>query len=233
MGWAKTGTAAGLLLSILALGTGCQNKMYEQNKALVDENQQLRSQNESLRHQTAATPPPAQPVQPALQMQPQQTPPPPAEAAAPQQAPAQRPVEQIGGLETTVNRAGNTVVHLPSDVFFDSGQATLKSSAKASLEKVVAALKRKYASKKIRVEGHTDSQPIRVSKWASNQELSEARADAVKKYLSSHGIPSSHITTKGLGDTKPRSSDLAKNRRVEIVVLTGPGERSAAASSAE
>lgn len=219
MGWAKSGTAAGMLLSMLALGVGCQNKMYDQNRALLDENQALRNQNESLRQKPSTPPPPVQ--QPVAQVQPAQASPP---ADPPPPVDKPKAVEQIGGLETTINRSGNTVVHLPSDVFFDSGQATLKSSAKTSLDKVVAALKNKFSGKKIVVEGHTDSQPIRVSKWASNQELSEARADAVKKYLVQHGVSAGRISTRGLGDTKPRGSDMAKNRRVELVVLTGPAE---------
>jgi flagellar motor protein MotB len=93
------------------------------------------------------------------------------------------------------------------------------------LDKVVAALnKTKFASKHLIVEGHTDDQPIRVSKWASNQELSVARADAVKQYLIAHGVDQDRITTKGFGDTKPRDTDRAKNRRVEIVVMTGTAE---------
>ena len=215
MGWAKTGLAG---IVIVAAVAGCQNKLYEQNKDLMEENRQLRDQNDAMRRQQATqTPPP-----PQVQQQPivqQQAPPP---ATVPQQvaqAPKQ-PVEQIGGLETNVNRSGDTVVQLPSDVFFDSGQATLKQTSKVSLDKVVSALKSsKYVSRRIRVDGHTDSTPIRVSNWKSNQELSEARAAAVKDYLISKGIPASRITTKGWGDTKPRSTDLAKNRRVEVVLL--------------
>jgi outer membrane protein OmpA-like peptidoglycan-associated protein len=215
MGWAKSGLAG---LVVVAAVAGCQNKMYDQNKELMEENRQLRDQNDAMRRQQATqTPPPQQAPQQAVV---QQTPPQqPAtnQVAAP---PPKAPVEQIGGLETNVNRAGDTVVQLPSDVFFDSGQATLKQTSKASLDKVVSALKStKYASKKIRVDGHTDSTPIRVSNWKSNQELSEARAATVKDYLTSKGIPASRITTKGWGDTKPRSSDLSKNRRVEIVLL--------------
>ena len=216
MGWAKA-AVAGTVLGAIAVG--CQNKMYDQNKELMDENKALRDQNDAMRKQQAQTPPVQQ--QPVIPQTPV--------ATAPQTAPppvtstphAPKPVEQIGGLETTVNqRTGDTTVHLPSDVFFDSGQATLKSTAKASLDKVVTALKSgKFASKRIVVEGHTDSTPIRVSKWKSNQELSEARADAVKQYLVSKGVTASRITIKGLGDTVPRSTDLSKNRRVEIIVL--------------
>jgi flagellar motor protein MotB len=222
MGWAKRGLMAGLFLSMLTVG--CQNKMYDENKALYDENKALRDQNDRLRQQQAlAQQSAAQPV-PAPPPVPTPAPivePPPAIV----EAPRPRPVEQIGGLETTVNKSGNTVVHLPSDVFFDSGQATLKQSSKASLEKVVSALNKKaYAGKRLIVEGHTDNQPIRVSKWSSNQELSVARADAVKQYLIAVGVDQDRISTKGFGDTKPRDTDRAKNRRVEIVVMTGSPE---------
>jgi len=218
MGWAKTSISGALLMA--ALTVGCQNKLYDQNKELMDENKALRDQNDSLRQKPA--PPPQPPVSPAPAAVVPTLPTNPPAATTPIAPPPT--VEQIGGLETSVSpRTGNTTVHLPSDVFFDPGQATLKSSAKASLDKVVTALNRgKYAGKGIRIEGHTDSTPIRVSKWASNLELSEARADAVKTYLASRGIDASRLTTKGFGDTKPRSTtDISKNRRVEIVVLTG------------
>jgi len=217
MGWARSGLMTGLFLA--ALSAGCQSKMYDENKALYDENKALRDQNDRLKQQQAMAQaqPPAQPVV-------QAPPPPPVPESAP--LPEVHPkIEQIGGLETAINKSGNTVVQLPSDVFFDSGQATLKQSAKESLGKVVSALnKKKYVSKQIIVEGHTDDQPIRVSKWASNQELSVARADAVKQYLIAHGVDQDRITTKGFGSTKPRDTDRAKNRRVEIVVMTGMSE---------
>jgi outer membrane protein OmpA-like peptidoglycan-associated protein len=218
MGWlAKYLGISGAVLAA-AVSVGCQNKLYDQNKELMDENKALRDQNDAMRQKPAPTPqPPVIPAQPVVV---------PTTPAQPINTPIAPPlnVEQIGGLETTVSpRTGNTTVHLPSDVFFDPGQATLKSAAKASLDKVITALnKGKYADKGIRVEGHTDSTPIRVSKWASNQELSDARAQAVQAYLVSRGVPASRITTKGFGDTKPRSTtDISKTRRVELVVLTG------------
>jgi len=217
MGWARSGLFTGLFLA--ALSAGCQNKLYDENKALYDENKALRDQNDRLKQQQAMAQPPAQPV-----VQPPPPAPPVPEVAPPAEV-HPKPVEQIGGLETNINKSGNTVVQLPSDVFFDSGQATLKQSAKESLAKVVSALNRKkYGDKQIIVEGHTDDQPIRVSKWASNQELSVARADAVKQYLVAHGVDQERIRTKGFGSTKPRDTDRAKNRRVEIVVITGVSE---------
>ena len=220
MGSVKKSLAAGLLL--FAVAAGCQSKMYDQNKALYDENRALRDQNEQLQKQQTMAPPPS-PVQPLPPAPPAPTvaesQPMPAPAVATSSHP--KGVEQIGGLETSVNPSnGNTTVVLPSKAFFDPGQATLQTSAKASLDPVVAALKKKFAGKKIIVEGHTDSTPIHVSKWKSNQELSEARAASVKNYLVSKGIEADRITTRGFGDTKPRSTtDISKNRRVEIVVI--------------
>ena len=222
MGRARIGIFTAAVLSLLA--AGCQNKLYEENKALREQNREEQQKIDDLQRQREAAQapanniaqPPAPPpqTQPVAQANPQQ---------APAETPSQAPTEQIGGLETKVNHAeGTTTVYLPSGVFFDPGQATLKQDAKASLDKVVAALKKgKFAGKRIRVEGHTDNTPIRVSKWESNQQLSEARAKAVKEYLVSHGIEAGRISTKGYGDTRPRGLEKAKNRRVEVVVMTG------------
>jgi flagellar motor protein MotB len=214
----------GLLLSLLA--AGCQNKMYDENKQLYDENKALRDQNDRLKQQQSMSGPqtPAVPAAPttsvAVVPPPNDTAPPPPTPTTPR---AHTDV-QVGDLETRVSaRTGNTTVYLPSKLLFAPGQATLQPDAKKSLDQVVAALKKQFVGKKLRVEGHTDKTPIKVSKWSSNEELSLARADAVKEYLIAHGITASRIQAKGYGSAKPRdANDLAKNRRVEIVVLTGP-----------
>jgi outer membrane protein OmpA-like peptidoglycan-associated protein len=222
MGRAKSGLMTGLLLTLLA--AGCQNKLYDENKQLYDENKALRDQNDQLKQQQTMAQPatPAQPVSPTTSVAVAPTPPPPP-PVKPAPAPSNTDV-QVGDLETRVNsQTGHTTVYLPSKLLFAPGQATLQPDAKHSLDQVVAALKKQFAGKKLHVEGYTDKTPIRVSKWASNEELSLARADAVKQYLVAHGISASRITTKGYGSAKPRDpNDLAKNRRVEIVVLTGP-----------
>ncbi|HEY2587733.1 MAG TPA: OmpA family protein [Tepidisphaeraceae bacterium] len=227
MGWAKSGWMTGLLLTVLA--AGCQNKMYDENKALYDENKALRDQNDRLKQQQAVAQPatpaqPAQPMAPAVATATTTETPSPAEAQAAPKAPKANTSAQVGDLETKVNpKTGHTTVYIPSKLLFSPGQATLQPDAKKSLDQVVAALKKQFVGKKVRVEGYTDSDPIRVSKWASNEELSLARADAVKQYLIAHGVSANRLTTKGYGPAKPRDpSDKAKNRRVEVVVLTGP-----------
>ena len=106
---------------------------------------------------------------------------------------------------------------LSGDVLFEPGQATLKSSAKKSIDTVIAQIKAKHKSGTIRVEGHTDSDPIKKAKFASNQALSEARAEAVRKYMISKGIAASRIESVGYGAKKPLKTKAA-SRRVEIVV---------------
>ncbi|MFO0831896.1 MAG: OmpA family protein [Phycisphaerales bacterium] len=115
------------------------------------------------------------------------------------------------------NNKGEMVATLSGSVLFDSGQATLKSGAKQDLDRVVASIKKNYRNAAIRVEGHTDSDPIKHSNWRSNDELSQARADAVMRYLSSKGISTDHMTAIGFGSAKPKASKQA-SRRVEVIV---------------
>ena len=208
----------GTLLAALALGVvGCQNKLYEDNQALREQNRELQSQLDSKNSApplVVQTPPPQQAVVPMSQPMANDQSPPPKQAG--------QPKPDLGNLETTVDaKAGTTTVNLPGDLFFDPGQITIKDPAKQSLDKVAAALKKEYAGKTVRIEGYTDSDPIVHSKWKSNQELSEKRAGAVRDYLVSKGVATSRITIVGLGDARPRSTtNKALNRRVEVVVMT-------------
>jgi chemotaxis protein MotB len=74
----------------------------------------------------------------------------------------------------------------------------------------------------LRVDGHTDSDPILVgAKFASNWELSSARATAVVKFLVAHGVDPSHLAAAGFGEFQPLApgdSEDAKsqNRRIEL-----------------
>jgi chemotaxis protein MotB len=73
----------------------------------------------------------------------------------------------------------------------------------------------------LRVDGHTDATPIHNARFASNWELSSARAISVVKFLISQGIPASHLAATGFGENQPVDSGntpdaFAKNRRIEI-----------------
>ena len=99
---------------------------------------------------------------------------------------------------------------------FESGKAELTPAGKAILDEMVVAL-RKLDKRKVDIIGHTDSAGLR----ATNQGLSQARAEAVKAYLSSHGINGELLTASGQGPDRPiASNDTAegrqRNRRIEF-----------------
>jgi flagellar motor protein MotB len=197
---------------------GCRNRVAEERDELW---RQSRAQQEELDKRNAEL----EAMRKAQASKPATPPAPAAAAPAPVAPPAPQspqPVTPIGGLETTSDpSAGTVTVNLPGDIFFNSGEATIRTPAQDSLKKVAATLKkdRAYAGKPIRVEGHTDSDPIRKSKWKSNQELSEARAKAVKDYLGKQGIDPKLISAVGHGADMPKGADKSRNRRVEVVVL--------------
>jgi chemotaxis protein MotB len=121
-------------------------------------------------------------------------------------------------------RDGNMVISIPSSISFPSGQATLSKDGQVALKEVAATLKKQYAGAKYEIEGHTDSDPIKKSKFTSNRELSIARAMAVLTYLVEDcSIKDDQCVVAGFGQYEPvakndTDKDKAKNRRVEIVV---------------
>jgi len=99
---------------------------------------------------------------------------------------------------------------------FESGKAALTASGRAILDEMAAAMK-KLKERRIDIIGHTDNQGLR----ATNQGLSQARADAVKDYLSGQGIKGDLLTTSGQGPDRPVASNdsvegRARNRRIEF-----------------
>jgi chemotaxis protein MotB len=73
----------------------------------------------------------------------------------------------------------------------------------------------------LRVDGHTDATPIHSARFASNWELSAARAITVVKFLTTQGVPATHLAATGFGENQPvdpadTPEAHAKNRRIEI-----------------
>ena len=118
-----------------------------------------------------------------------------------------------------------TVITLEDSVLFDFGSSDLRSEASTTLTNLATVLKDSKAPK-VQVQGHTDS----VSDDASNQTLSEQRAQAVSGALKSDGVTAS-IESVGFGETKPVAPNenpdgsdnpggRRLNRRVEVFVPT-------------
>ena len=129
---------------------------------------------------------------------------------------------KIAGVASTYDKAKRELtVTLQSDILFAPGSADIRPEAKPALDKVAAAVKKDYTGKKIRVQGHTDKDPIvrSTDKWIDNMDLSQNRAGAVARYLMLKGVDMKSIVTVGFGDTKPKQTK-AQSRRVEIVVIT-------------
>jgi len=112
-----------------------------------------------------------------------------------------------------------TMIEIAGDVLFSPGQATVSAAGRKELDKVASTLKSRYPRNQIRVEGYTDSDPVRKSSFGSNDALSKARAVAVEKYLASRGVSDSRITAVGRGSSNSKGSKAA-SRRVEIHVLS-------------
>jgi outer membrane protein OmpA-like peptidoglycan-associated protein len=110
------------------------------------------------------------------------------------------------------------VITLSGSVLFATGKSELLPVAQDKLGEVAKALK-DQGFKKIVVEGHTDAR----GSATQNTELSRARAETVRSYLVSRGIPSDKIEATGIGSSRPIADNAtpdgrANNRRVEIVV---------------
>ena len=113
---------------------------------------------------------------------------------------------------------GRRVAEVKGDVVFASGSVDIRPEARRELDKIAASINRNYAGAQVRVEGHTDSDPIRKSKWGTNDALSQARADAVRRYLVQKGVDSGNIDAVGYGSSRPKGTKAA-SRRVEVVIL--------------
>jgi len=117
------------------------------------------------------------------------------------------------------------------DIRYKSGSARVTKESKEML-KSLASLLSANPSMHLLIEGHTDAVPMKAgASYASNAELSLARARAVVKYLVKQGAAKSQLSATGHGSSKPKA-ELADNgskdevnsmnRRAEIVVMTSP-----------
>jgi chemotaxis protein MotB len=118
-----------------------------------------------------------------------------------------------------------TVFDVEGEVLFQSGQAALTEQGVQTLRQLAPVLARDR--RPLRIQGHTDTDPIRRSQWRSNLHLSAARALAVAESLIAAGVPAESISVAGYGEHEPRPDNPGTdeksrkrwNRRVEILLV--------------
>jgi len=121
-----------------------------------------------------------------------------------------------------VNREG-LVISLREIGFFDSGSAQLRPEAEAAVRRLAEVLSAQPNN--LRIEGHTDDVPIHNAHFASNWELSTARAtEMIRLFITQYNFPATRLSAAGFAEYHPVASNdtaegRAQNRRVDIVVL--------------
>ena len=124
-----------------------------------------------------------------------------------------------------IAKKDRVVLTLPESVSFAVGSAEIKPQANSTLNKLAGVLAKRPGYRVV-VTGHTDDVPISNQRFASNWELSAARAAAVARILVQSGLKQSRLSISGLADQAPRVANdtpdhRAKNRRVEIELRKG------------
>jgi chemotaxis protein MotB len=115
------------------------------------------------------------------------------------------------------------VVSLREIGFFESGSAEIRPSSEAAIQRIAAALAAQENN--IRIEGHTDNVPIHNARFASNWELSTARATNITRlFVTRSNFPPFRLSAAGYAEFHPAAANStiegrATNRRVDIVIL--------------
>ena len=135
-------------------------------------------------------------------------------------------MERLSATANVKKDARGTIITVPGAVLFATGKSAMMPGAQAKLTAVADALKESGGDQEIIVEGHTDSQ----GSEASNMRLSQTRAENVRDFLVTRGVPANKIRAKGVGESTPVADNRtaegrANNRRVEIIMASPGGEQ--------
>jgi outer membrane protein OmpA-like peptidoglycan-associated protein len=125
-------------------------------------------------------------------------------------------LRQLAAIQETER---GIVITLAGSLLFRTDETTLLPVAQQRLDQVATALRTLAGGQTLVIEGHTDS--VGTSEY--NQRLSGARAEAVRAYLVSRGVPPAQIVAVAKGEDDPVAPNStpegrANNRRVEIVI---------------
>jgi OOP family OmpA-OmpF porin len=146
----------------------------------------------------------------------------PAPAPAPTPAPAPAPTPAPAPAPKPAAPAVQKIT-LASKALFDFDRAVLRPDGRAAIDnEIIAKLPQVQKLELVLVTGHTD----RIGTQQYNQRLSERRADAVRDYLVSRGVPKDRIETLGMGKTQPVPGVVCNQRNMkELIACLAPNRR--------
>lgn len=130
------------------------------------------------------------------------------------------PFLDLGGISIVRVEKG-IKVSFGDSLLFQTGSADVRDEAKGMLSAIASIIKR--SDYNVIIEGHTDNMPIKSSRYASNWELSTARASSVLMYfINEERIHPARFSVAGYGEYRPIESNISpegrsKNRRVDII----------------
>ncbi len=133
-----------------------------------------------------------------------------------------------GQMQVSLQPRG-LVISFREAAFFATGDATISTNYVHSIEKVARVVRQ--LPNPVRMEGHTDSVPIHNEKYASNWELSAARAIAMLElFAGAFGVPRDRLSIAAYAENAPVATNetedgRSRNRRVDIIVLSEVGQQ--------
>ncbi len=197
----------GLLALVMVIGCGPGAK-DQQIQALQDENNKLRAENADLRQRLAQ----------ALAERDQAR-------AALAQLQRQPVVPETAGRWTEYE--GFAWTDIAENILFDSGKADMKPAGRNELQSVLGEVRQKWPDREIWIVGHTDTDPIKHSKWRDNLELSVERGATVFREMQRLGVEPARMVAAGRGEWAPKASNATsagkqQNRRVQVIAVKAP-----------
>lgn len=144
--------------------------------------------------------------------------------------PGATPTEKLPQIDAkgvdVYGRGRDLVIAISGDILFASGSAKLDDKDKALIKKVHDFIVKNYSKHEIRVEGHTDNEPVvrHKDEWKNNWDLSGGRAMAVLEELQHLGVKGGQMYFAGFGEYHPVADNATpasrqNNRRVEVVIV--------------
>ncbi len=202
--WSLAALAGVILLGVYIF---LRNMLSGQAEALAINMAQVHPAGEiAITRETAVKPPPEPPAMASTQLE---------------RIRAALADEILAGKVSADQTATTIVIRIGSVVLFPSGGAKVNDAFAPIAKKIALALGKEPGT--IRVDGYTDSDPIKTVAFPSNFELSEARAKSVAALLKSDLAQPERVTVSGKGADNPVApndieANKAKNRRVEISI---------------